>query len=877
MSPLPEASEAGLHRELDRAVGDTVRPIARGLCVLFAVYAWGHVLLVQPSVAQMLVAMALGSAALFLGISLMPRDWTTAPGRAHGIALLMCGVVVANSAVHLILVAEPRQTTNLVLAMIGAGVCFLSWPHLALLVTAIWTIWIAIALTSPESPEWAHFGFALAAGTVITLGVHAGRLRAQRRIATLRGQDAARRVELESLATALAESERSQRELVEQGLGFVGTHGLDGLVWSLNEAAAEALGYRRDEIEGRVNLRDILAPSVAASTDGYIALIRRQGRHDGLMRVCTRRGEERVWAYRNVLREESTRGPFVLVHAHDITDRIRLEGELRTARAELERRVAIRTAELASLNEALRAEVAERSRVAEEMARFAQAVDTCRDGILIVDLHGAIQHVNAALLALYGAPEPSALLGKSALDLIAPEERGQIEALSEELFAAGSVASQRYRLATASGGAIPIEATIAVITERSGSPPGLVVVVRDVTERLRIEEAQRRSEAYFRALVENSPLVMVVIDRRGMLRSRPSGPAEARGPFGWREHGLRGQLAGELIHPDDRAGLGEAFASLLAEPAATRMIQARLRRADGTYGPAEIGLRNLLDEPAVEGVLCTIRDLSAQKQVEDALRSAKEAAEAADRAKDEFLATMSHELRTPLHAVLGYTDMLRDEEFGPVLPAQTEALDAIRRRALDQFELISAVLDLSAMATNRLGVNLGPVSLPRLLEDVRAETEESSSRPEVEMTWRCDPDLAPVESDGGKLKVIAKNLVGNAMKFTERGRITVEAERDSEGFELRVTDTGIGIAREDLAVIFDPFRQLDGSSSRRYDGSGLGLHIVECFAKLLGGSVAVSSELGRGSTFVVKLPSRPAAPAAERREEAPATTDAVAV
>jgi signal transduction histidine kinase len=243
--------------------------------------------------------------------------------------------------------------------------------------------------------------------------------------------------------------------------------------------------------------------------------------------------------------------------------------------------------------------------------------------------------------------------------------------------------------------------------------------------------------------------------------------------------------------------------------------------------------------------------------MERTLIHAKVAAEVADRAKSEFLATMSHELRTPLSVIIGYTDLMREDEFGAITAAQRGVLERVRKNACELLNLITAILDLSRLEAGRLPLHVQEVWIPPLLEELKTETQDLCARAELEVVWQAEESLPWLHTDKGKLKVVIKNLLGNAVKFTPQGRITVRAQRREGGVEFCVADTGIGIPRDALAMIFEPFRQVEGEGSQH--GTGLGLHIVRRLMELLGGTVAVESEVGKGSTFRVWVPGgRPA-------------------
>ena len=246
------------------------------------------------------------------------------------------------------------------------------------------------------------------------------------------------------------------------------------------------------------------------------------------------------------------------------------------------------------------------------------------------------------------------------------------------------------------------------------------------------------------------------------------------------------------------------------------------------------------------------REISGREQMEEALREAKEAAEAANRAKSEFLASMSHELRTPLGILLGYIDLLLEKTFGSLREEQVDTLRRIDRSARELFDLITAVLDLSRLEAGRLPVEVREVQVPELLEELKAETQEVRERASLEFVWQVEGELPPLQTDPGKVKVVVKNLIGNAVKFTKAGSITVAAHNHDGGVEISVTDTGVGISQEALELIFEPFHQVDNSG--QLGGTGLGLHIVKRLLELLGGTVTVESEVGRGSTFRVWVP-----------------------
>jgi PAS domain S-box-containing protein len=228
--------------------------------------------------------------------------------------------------------------------------------------------------------------------------------------------------------------------------------------------------------------------------------------------------------------------------------------------------------------------------------------------------------------------------------------------------------------------------------------------------------------------------------------------------------------------------------------------------------------------------------------------------ERANRVKSDFVATMSHELRTPLNVIIGYNELLLSGSFGDLSEEQSEPLQRADRNAKELLELIDATLDLSRLEQQNLPLSIVEIDIAPLIEEVARETAGIAEKPAVELRCELSAELPVVHSDPVKLRMVLKNLLTNAFKFTAEGSVTVSAISLDGGVEVAVADTGIGMTQESQKVIFEPFRQIDSSDTRRYRGAGLGLHIVDRLLKALGGTVSVTSELGEGSTFRVWLP-----------------------
>jgi len=256
-------------------------------------------------------------------------------------------------------------------------------------------------------------------------------------------------------------------------------------------------------------------------------------------------------------------------------------------------------------------------------------------------------------------------------------------------------------------------------------------------------------------------------------------------------------------------------------------------------------------------------DITLRKEAEAALLHAKEAAEAADRAKSEFLAIVSHEIRTPINGVIGFAQILADS---PLSPEQREQVAIIKSSGQALEKLIADILDLSKIEAGKIEIESAPFGLHKCVEDVCAFFAPKARAAALTLTAQIDPDVpAIVNSDESRLRQILTNLVNNALKFTERGSVTVHVScMRGEPVSMRdtrralrlffsVTDTGIGIPPDKISKLFKPFSQVDTSSERRRSGTGLGLIISKRLCELMGGSISVDSKPGEGTTFRFSL------------------------
>jgi len=230
--------------------------------------------------------------------------------------------------------------------------------------------------------------------------------------------------------------------------------------------------------------------------------------------------------------------------------------------------------------------------------------------------------------------------------------------------------------------------------------------------------------------------------------------------------------------------------------------------------------------------------------------------EIASTAKSQFMAMMSHELRTPLNAIIGFTQLLLEELYGPITGKQRDRLATILNNAQNLLDLINDVLDLSKIESGSMELNPEPVSVPEVAREVLTNHELKARQKKLGLTLDAAADVPPIIADRGHLTQMLDNLVGNAIKFTKTGGVTVQIGHlpEQQVVSIAVADTGIGIPDDALNTIFESFKQLDSSTTREFGGTGLGLTITQRLVALHGGQITVESAVGIGSTFTVYLP-----------------------
>ena len=383
----------------------------------------------------------------------------------------------------------------------------------------------------------------------------------------------------------------------------------------------------------------------------------------------------------------------------------------------------------------------------------------------------------------------------------------------------------------------------------------MVTQIADRTQRLEdTTVALQRSQEYIQSVVANVSDVITLIDAHGVIRYVSPAIEQVLG-YGPAE--MLGQGVFRYMHPDDHAAAGEQLAAI-QRPGVTLTLEARFQHRAGGWRILETVGSNRLADPSVAAIILTSRDATERKQAE-ALRLAKEAAEAANRAKSEFLASMSHELRTPLNAIIGYSELLGENAADDGDAELGRDLQRIHGSATYLLALINDILDLSKIEAGKMELFVEPFAAEPLLSEVVATIEPLLSKRGNRLVLDAGA-LEPLHTDRTKLRQVLLNLLSNASKFTDHGVVTVRVQcqpaADGPWLTVAVSDTGIGMTPPQLGRLFQAFSQADAATSRTFGGTGLGLALSRRFCQLMGGDITVTSALGAGSTFTVQLPAR---------------------
>ncbi len=628
-----------------------------------------------------------------------------------------------------------------------------------------------------------------------------------------------------------------------------------GVILAANRTVRHQLGYEPAALVGTA------LTALEKRDDGRGRLLEEVCAHDGLTteRILRRIDGSGCLLHVSAAKADTGTRSLVIVTLRDVRDRKRAEA----ARREAEK-------------------------------RYRGIFENAIEGIFQTTPDGTYLSANPALARMYGYASPAALMAGltdiAAQLYVDPARRAEFRRLLEQHDAVHGFESEIRRR---DGTVTWISENARAVRDDDGVLRYYEGTVIDISARKRAEAAERDEAAVAAALAAVGRELMASIDSPDILTRLCELSAGALGcdwahTLLWqteRDEYVAVSSAGALPPTRPASIPRSALATLIAAldeedvlivdaagserlPAAVRALQSgartaiyfAVRRAGVYVGVLMAGYRRR-PEPFTDVQRRIARGIAHLASV--ALEHARVLDELAraSRIKSEFVATMSHELRTPLNIMLGYNELLQDDQFGALTGEQRDVLARIARSGRELLSLVTATLDLSRLESGTMPFDVGIVDLPALFAELdTAARELVRAKPTLRVEWDVADSLPVLQTDGAKLKVILKNLIHNAIKFSERGRVAIAAAPSSDGIAFTVDDTGGGMAPEVLPIIFEPFRQVDGSPTRRHDGVGLGLHVVRRLTELLGGTVGVESTVGGGSRFTVRIPSRETAP-----------------
>jgi PAS domain S-box-containing protein len=493
-------------------------------------------------------------------------------------------------------------------------------------------------------------------------------------------------------------------------------------------------------------------------------------------------------------------------------------------------------------------------RFEQDASYFQSVILSSPDFMRIIGLDGRVEFVNPSAMGTL-IPNGANPIGHYWPDLWPEEERPKvIEAL--DAARRGEAQCFRGRLVRRGEETRLVDTTVSpVFSKDGGTVTRILAVSRDVTEEV-------RSRALLDTILDCVPAALFA---KELETSRFVFLNEAAAElFGHPVEAMVGQTAHAFVRATQADTIREADLAAAATDQTIVIDAEVVTQVDGrthirrTRKKASPG-------PGPRYVVCLTEDIGQERARQAALERALEEAEAANQAKSRFLAVMSHEIRSPLNGVLG---MAQAMELGELPPDQRRRLQVIREAGKVLLDLLNDMLDLTRISAGGLQLEDGVVDGRELVRSARNLFDGLAADKDVSFELELDPEaLGPWKGDPTRVRQIVTNLIGNAVKFTDRGRITLRILPEAEGFRLEVSDTGPGIPAEMLGRIFDPFDQLDPSNTRRHGGSGLGLAICRDLAELMDGEITVTSVVGIGSTFVLRLP-------LQRADVAPEEADA---
>ncbi len=616
------------------------------------------------------------------------------------------------------------------------------------------------------------------------------------------------------LEEQLQEQQIYMRSLIDSIVDGLVTVDPDGFVTDVNEQMIRMTGHTREELIGSPIKQYFTEPERAETvvrntlTEGVTI------NYELVLRAKSGR-KATVSVNASVFRDADRRVQGIFASARDISEQARLQTQL-----------------------------------SEQQAYNRSLIEASTDALFAIAPDGAITDVNEEATRLTGYPRKHLVNSRFSNYFTDPERAhaGVKEALAER-----RVIGYDLVLITRHGRRFAVSFNAGVFTDAAGIPLGVLAGARDITAQNQLEQQLRDSQFYTRSLIESNIDALMTTDQLGVITDVNQQMVSLTGHT---RDELIGTPVKQYFTDPERA---EAGIKLVLEQGRVTNYELTGRAKDGKETVVGYNAATFYDQAGrLEGVFAAARDITERKLFEGALQEKNTELNNANLAKDRFLAGMSHELRTPLNAIIGFTGTLLMKLPGPLTLEQDKQLSTVENSARHLLSLINDLLDLAKIESGKVEVNfesvVGQSVVHNAVDQLRSLAEMKGLSLEI-----VEPeDDVIMHTDRRALNQILLNLTNNAIKYTEKGFVRVElSQRRNNGDRstvLEVTDSGLGIRAEDQPKLFEAFQQVDTSSTRRFDGAGLGLYLSLKLANLLGADISFTSEFGAGSSFKLTLP-----------------------
>ena len=616
------------------------------------------------------------------------------------------------------------------------------------------------------------------------------------------------------LEEQLREQQTYLRGLIESSIDGLVTVDSEGFITDVNEQMCRMTGYLREELIGSPFKEFFTEPQRA---DAGVKRTFAEGVVTNYELVIKTKGGRKATVSFNasVYRSADGRVEGIFASARDISEQARLQSQL-----------------------------------TEQQAYNRSLIEASADALFAIASDGIITDVNEEATRLSGYSRKHLVNSRFAEYFTEPQ---RARSGVQKTLAEGRVIGYELMLITRQARRIAVSFNAGVFTDAGGAPLGILAAARDITDQKKLELELRNQQFYTRSLIESNIDALMTTDPLGLITD-----------VNQQMEALTGCTREELIGAPfknfftDSAQAEQGIRVVLRDSKVTNYELTACAK-DRSETVVSYNAATFYDRDGkLQGVFAAARDVTERKRFERTLQEKNLELESANLAKDRFLASMSHELRTPLNAIIGFTGTLLMRLPGPLTDDQTRQLHTVQSSAKHLLSLINDLLDLAKIESGKVAITLESVLCQGVVEEVLTTLRPLAEKKGLQFTVQVPEDDLMVKTDRRALSQILLNLANNAIKFTERGKICIELRRQPDNgnrrTEVSVHDTGVGIRVEDQQKLFQAFTQMGNSGARRYEGTGLGLHLSQKLAELLGGRIEFSSQYGQGSTFTLVLP-----------------------